>query len=99
MTTQVGISFTNNDNGNASGENVLFAPVDGKVDITAYWLGDLDGDRVCKMADLLMLAQYVSGQSLGLTELQKSAADVNENGTVDIHDVVTLSQWLLEADM
>ena len=99
LTTQVGISFTNNDNGNASGENVLFAPVDGKVDITAYWLGDLDGDRVCKMADLLMLAQYVSGQSLGLTELQKSAADVNENGTVDIHDVVTLSQWLLEADM
>ena len=71
----------------------------GEVEIVAYWLGDLDGDRVCEMEDLLFLAQYVSGQNISLTELQKSAADVNENGTIDIHDVILLSQWLLNAEM
>ena len=99
LTTKVNIAFTNNDNGNASGENVLFTPVGGEVEIVAYWLGDLDGDRVCEMEDLLFLAQYVSGQNISLTELQKSAADVNENGTIDIHDVILLSQWLLNAEM
>ena len=97
--SEVTISFDENDNGNISGENVLFGTVNGYVDIRSYWLGDLDGDRKYAMVDLLQLAQYVSGKEMALTEKQKLSADVNEDGFIDIHDVIMLNQWLLEADM
>lgn len=95
----ISISFDANDNGNISGENVLFGAVNGYVDVRSYWLGDLNGDRKYGMDDLLQLAQYVSGKTMTLTEKQKLSADVNEDGIIDIHDVVLLNQWLLAADM
>lgn len=95
----ISIAFENNDIGNISGENVLFGRIDGSVDVLSYWLGDLNGDRVYAMVDLLKLAQYVSGKKMTLTEKQKLAADVNEDGNIDIHDVILLQQWLLVADM
>lgn len=97
--SDITISFDENDNGNISGENVLFGTVDGYVDIRSYWLGDLDGDRKYAMVDLLQLAQYVSGKEMTLTDKQKLSADVNEDGNIDIHDVIMLNQWLLVADM
>lgn len=97
--SSLGISFDENDNGNANGEDVLFDAVNGSVEVLSYWLGDLDGDRKYGMADLLQLAQYVSGKEMTLTEKQKKAADVNEDGVIDIHDVTLLSQWLLAAEM
>ncbi|MGN0555103.1 MAG: bacterial Ig-like domain-containing protein, partial [Candidatus Fimenecus sp.] len=95
----ISITFENNDIGNISGENVLFGRIDGSVDVLSYWLGDLSGDRVYTMVDLLQLAQYVSGKQMILTDKQKLAADVNEDGNIDIHDVILLQQWLLVADM
>ena len=97
--SDITISFDENDNGNISGENVLFGTVNGYVDIRSYWLGDLDGDRKYAMVDLLQLAQYVSGKEMTLTDKQKLSADVNEDGNIDIHDVIMLNQWLLVADM
>lgn len=97
--SDIAIAFDENDNGNASGENVLFEAINGSVDILSYWLGDLDGDRQYTMVDLLQLAQYVSGQTMTLTDKQKLSADVNEDGVIDIHDVTLLAQWLLAADM
>ncbi|MBO4216442.1 MAG: bacterial Ig-like domain-containing protein, partial [Clostridia bacterium] len=97
--TAVTISFADGDNGNTSGENVIFGKVDGYVDVLYYWLGDLNGDREYAMVDLLQLAQYVSGKEMTLTEKQMLSADVNEDGIIDIHDVIMLNQWLLTADM
>ncbi len=96
---EITISFDDNDNGNISGENVIFGTMNGFVEVRSYWLGDLNGDRKYAMVDLLQLAQYVSGKEMTLTEKQKLSADVNEDGNIDIHDVIMLNQWLLVADM
>ena len=94
-TAKVQISFGENDNGNISGENLIFGKQDGGVQVLSYWLGDLSGDRKCAMVDLVMLAQYVAGFEMTLSEKQLLSADVNEDSTIDIHDVVLLNQWLL----
>ena len=97
--SEIGISYDANDNVNVAGANVIFTPVNGSVEIRSYWLGDLDGDRVFDMADLLQLAQYLSGVPMELTEKQMLSADVNEDGVIDVHDIVLLQQWLLNADI
>ena len=96
--TDVKIEFQNNGNANVSGENVIFKPNDGSVEVKSYWLGDLNGDRLYKMVDLVMLAQYVAGFEMELSAKQLLSADVNEDTIIDIHDVVLLNQWLLEQD-
>jgi hypothetical protein len=62
-------------------------------------LGDLDGDRKFAMVDLVMLAQYVADYDVTLSAKQLLSADVNEDGIIDIHDVVLLNQWLLAEDI
>ena len=96
--TEVKLDFNNNDHGNISGENVLFGNQDGSVEVRSYWLGDLNGDRKYAMVDLVMLAQYVAGFDMTLSAKQLLSADVNEDGNIDIHDVILLNQWLLVED-
>lgn len=95
--SEIAISFDDNDNGNISGENVIFGKMNGFVEIRSYWLGDLNGDREYHMVDLLQLAQYVSGEEMTLSEKQLLSADVNEDTIIDIHDVIMLQQWIIEA--
>ena len=94
---EITISFDDNDNGNISGENVIFGTMNGFVEVRSYWLGDLNGDREYHMVDLLQLAQYVSGKEMTLTEKQLLSADVNEDTVIDIHDVIMLQQWIIAA--
>lgn len=94
--SEITISFDDNDNGNISGENVIFGAMNGFVEIRSYWLGDLNGDREYHMVDLLQLAQYVSGKEMSLSEKQILSADVNEDTVIDIHDVIMLQQWIIE---
>lgn len=96
--TEVDLDFADNDNGNISGENLIFGKQNGSVEVLSYWLGDLNGDRKYAMVDLVMLAQYVAGFEMTLTEKQLLSADVNEDGSIDIHDVILLNQWLLAED-
>ena len=95
--SEIIIDFADNNNGNISGENVIFRKINGSVEVRSYWLGDLNGDREYHMADLLLLAQYVSGKEMNLTEKQLLSADVNEDGIIDIHDVIMLQQWIIAA--
>lgn len=95
----ISIAFDDNDNGNASGENIIFEAVNGSLEVLSYWLGDLNGDRVYTMADLLQLAHYVSGKQMTMTDQQLKSADVNEDGVIDIHDITLLNQWLLVAEI
>ena len=95
--TDITINFEENGNANVSGENVTFTPANGSVEIRSYWLGDLNGDRQFRVADLLHLAQYVAGIEKTLTDKQKLSADVNEDTIIDIHDVIMLQQWIVNA--
>lgn len=97
--TEVTVEFNVDGNANSVGENVIFDRVNGTVETRTYWLGDLNGDRKFAMLDLVMLAQYVAGFEMPLTEQQLLSADVNEDGSIDIHDVVLLNQWLLAEDI
>ena len=93
----ISLSFAEKDNLNTDGERVFFQTNPGKVEVVDYMLGDLDGNRTLGMKDVLLLAQYISGQqSVKLSAKQLLAADVNEDGEVDLEDVVLLTQWLLE---
>ena len=94
----VELNFSDNDNRNALGEQVLFLRENGSVIVVDYILGDVTGDKAIGTKDVVLLAQVVSGQSISLTESQKKAADVNQDGTVDIADVILLSQWLVEQE-
>lgn len=93
---EIKIVFEDKDHGNTAGDRLAFNSVSGNIEVRSYWQGDLTGDRLCKMADLLTLAQYVSGKTMTLTEKQLKAADVDENGEIDIHDVILLRSWILD---
>lgn len=93
--SEIIIDFNENDIGNVSGENIAFDKINGFINIRSYWIGDINGDRKIAMVDLLQLAQYVSGKKMVLTDKQKLSADVNEDGIIDIHDVILLQQLLV----
>ena len=90
------LNFNDNDNRNALGEQILFLHENGTVVIVDYLPGDVTGDKDINAKDIVLLAQFVSGQSVSLNESQKKAADVNQDGIVDVADVILLSQWLVE---
>lgn len=76
-----------NDNGQvavltkAANDAVASRPVYGRA-------GDMDGDGYLDAADVAALQQAL----LGLTTYEKTVADANEDGTVDIRDLVFLSE-------
>lgn len=91
----VNVSYETNDNGNEKGESVILIPISGDVDIRFWWTGDLDGDKDYSMSDLIMLAQYIAGKPVDLNDRQKHAADVNEDGLIDVNDLTILSQMIV----
>jgi len=62
---------------------------------TTAVMGDLNGDGVVTVSDLVVLANVIAG-NLTLTPVQKAAADVSQNGSgqLDITDLVTLANFL-----
>ena len=57
-------------------------------------LGDLTGDQVVNILDVVNLVQYILGQA-ELDDNQLIAADLTEDGIVNILDIVTLVQVIL----
>lgn len=61
---------------------------------TGYMAGDINGDGVIDVNDVIMAMQHV----LGLTQLnenQQLAADVNADGTINIEDLVLIMRYIL----
>ena len=58
--------------------------------------GDLDGDNVVTVRDLILLVKYVLGTEVTLAE--GSNPDINESGTADVGDCVALLQILCGAE-
>ena len=74
-------------------------PVGGLADIGAvemqltYSLGDVNGDGVIDLLDVVLCAQIAAGLNVSLA--QRLAADMDRDGDVDAEDVKILSEYVL----
>lgn len=75
-------------------EDVDFDIVSGKINIlkTPHTPGDINGDKLVNLKDLVILAQYVA-EWKGLT-IKESALDVNGDNDVTLSDVTHLANYL-----
>ena len=60
-------------------------------------LGDVNFDEILNIYDAVMLVAIMLQHEQG-TELQLEACDINQDGVVDIEDIVLLFEWLLMID-
>ena len=58
--------------------------------------GDVDNDGRVTVADLSALVGYLGGGTKTITNFNTGAADVNQDGTIDIKDITTLSSMILK---
>ena len=60
-------------------------------------LGDVNFDEILNIYDAVILVAIMLQHEQG-TELQLEACDINQDGVVDIEDIVLLFEWLLMID-
>ena len=60
-------------------------------------LGDVNFDENLNIYDAVMLVAIMLGIENG-TDLQLSACDTNQDGLINIEDVVLLFEWILDID-
>ena len=60
-------------------------------------LGDVNFDEVLNIYDAVMLVAIMLELEDG-TELQLQACDIDQDGVIDIEDIVSLFQWILNVD-
>ena len=60
-------------------------------------LGDINFDEVLNIYDAVMLVAIMLTHEDG-TEFQLHACDTNQDGVIDIEDIVLLVQWILDID-
>ena len=71
---------------------IAFTAVSGKVTVRGVRPGDLSGDGVVNMKDVLLLRQSLAG-GYGVTA-DPAAADLNHDGVVNMKDILILRQFL-----
>ncbi len=76
--------------------NVMFATVDGAVNVIEYISGDVNGDTKINNKDLGMLLQYLNNWEVEVEEL---ACDVNRDGKINNKDLGILLQYLNNWDV
>lgn len=67
----------------------MTASIDGTI-YTIIVCGDINGSGTVNTADLSLLQQALTGEA-SLSETEKRAADLNENGDADVTDLILLS--------
>ena len=67
--------------------------ISGMLEITSGIRGDVTGDGVVAINDVVKVARAVAG-SLTLTESEKALADVTGDGVIAINDVVKLARYV-----
>lgn len=60
-------------------------------------MGDLDGDGVLKVADAVLLQKYLLNQSEQFSKDQFLASDMNQDGKVDVFDLILLKKAVVAA--
>ena len=76
---------------NINGDKVNFNVENGEVVIYDSMSGDINGDKLINMKDLVLLQQKLNGWNVVIDE---SAADVNKDGSLNMKDIVLLQQYL-----
>lgn len=74
-----------------AGNKVSFGVEDGEITISDSKPGDINGDKLVNMKDLVILQQKINGWDEIIDE---SVADVNKDGTLNMRDIVLLQQYL-----
>ena len=95
-TTQVSVSYEEDDIYNADEENQAFQTVPGEIVIYTYIPGDINGDGSVNNKDVLRLQKYLKGQNV---EVVEAALDVNGDGKVNNKDATRLARWLKYHDV
>ena len=78
---------------NADFEVVNAQFISGVLEITSSIRGDVTGDGVVAINDVVKLARAVAG-SLTLTETERTVADVTGDGVIAINDVIKLARYV-----
>ena len=78
--------------------SVTVSTVDGAVKVINYIPGDVDGNGVINMLDVLTLCQYyVDAEGYGVN-INPLAGDVDANGMVNMLDVLMVCQYYVDAE-
>ena len=61
-------------------------------------LGDINFDELINVYDAVMLVAIMLNHEQG-TDSQMNSCDTNQDGVIDIEDIVLLFEWILDLDM
>ena len=81
---------------NIDEENINFKVVDGKITVTDYLPGDINGDGSVNTKDLTRLLKYINHEDVECTE---KALDVNGDGQVNSKDLTRLLKYINHEDV
>lgn len=94
--TEITVSYTADDVFNVNNENVQLNITEGRVTITDYIAGDINGDGNLNNKDVTRFMQYNAGWDV---EVNEEALDVNGDGSINNKDVTRLMQYIAGWDV
>lgn len=92
----INLTYDENNVFDSSFTNIAFAVDNGNVVVTDYVPGDVNGDTVVNMKDIVLLQQYLNDWDVTIDE---AAANVNGDTSVNMKDIVLLQQYLNDWDV
>ncbi len=92
----INLTYDENNVFDSTFTNITFAVDNGDVTITDYVPGDVNGDTVVNMKDIVLLQQYLNDWDVTIDE---AAANVNGDTSVNMKDIVLLQQYLNDWDV
>lgn len=95
-TYPITVSYNTGDIINSDEETLVFATVNGEVEIIEFIYGDVNNDGAINKLDSLRLKKYLANLDV---EIHPLAADVNADGTVNKLDSLRLKKFLANLDV
>ena len=92
----ISLTYDENNVFDSTFTNIAFAIDNGDVVVTDYVSGDVNGDTVINMKDIVLLQQYLNDWDVTIDEV---AANVNGDTSVNMKDIVLLQQYLNDWDV
>ena len=92
----VGVTYSEGDIANVAEDDVNFAIISGKISVTKYTPGDINGDGAVNVKDLTRLMRYINHEDV---EVVTAALDVNGDGSVNVKDLTRLMRYINHEDV
>lgn len=90
--TGITLNYSKNSTLNVELDEVAFAVSSGCIGVTKHISGDVNGDNMVDLKDVVTLRRYLSGG--WAVEIDSTNADVNADKEVDLKDVIILRRYL-----